>query len=161
MFARAFPGQPETEARDGIRIVRWGGFDQGTNIRVDLLKGLFYGLGAVGKVPAGDVIVTNDFWLPVLLPRMRPRAGKVVASIARFPKGQFWLYHGVDKILAVSAAVAEGIRKQTPAIADRVDYVPNCVDEAFLRDSGVKGLRGSGTGKVPYRDWESGIRKGD
>ena len=148
IFARAFPHQPKTEASDGIRIVRWGGFDQGTNIRVDLMKGLLYGLGAVGKVPAGDVIITNDFWLPVLLPRMRPRAGKVVASIARFPKGQFWLYHGVDKILAVSAAVAEGIRKQTPAIADKVDYVPNCVDEEFLRDLGVKGLRGSGTGKV-------------
>jgi glycosyltransferase involved in cell wall biosynthesis len=147
ILARAYPGQPEHENSDGIRIVRWGGYDQGTNVRIDLVKGLVYALGALGKVPAGDVVVTNDFWLPILLPRLRPGVGKVVASIARFPKGQFWLYHGVDRILAVSAAVAEGIRKQTPGIAGKVGYIPNCVDEAFLRPREDNGYRISDIGK--------------
>ncbi len=148
ILARAYPGQPENENSDGIVIVRWGGYDQGTNIKADLLRCLWYAVRAIPRVPTGDVVVTNDFWLPILLPWSRRKVGKVVASIARFPKGQFWLYGKVDRILAVSSAVAQGIKKQTPGIARRVGYVPNCVDEAFLRGEGVKGIRGSGAGAL-------------
>jgi glycosyltransferase involved in cell wall biosynthesis len=148
VLARAFPGQPETENRDGIRIVRWGGYDQGTNVRWDLVRCFWYALRAARRLPEGDILVTNDFWMPVFAARRKKKCGKLVINANRFPKGQYGIYGGVDKILAVSASVAEGIRKQTPAIAGKVGYVPNCMDEEFLRDSGVKDLRGSGMGKV-------------
>jgi glycosyltransferase involved in cell wall biosynthesis len=93
---------------------------------------LLYALRAARHVPHGDVVVTNDFWLPVVLPWLQRKAGKVAASIARFPKGQFFLYKKCAVVVPVSESVALGIREQTPSIAEKVVVVPNCVDAAFL-----------------------------
>lgn len=132
VFAKAYPGHATRETVDGIRFVRWGGYGQTTSIARDLVRCLLYALRATPHVPAGDVIVTNDFWMPVVLPRLRPSAGRVVASIARFPKNQFALYGRCAAISPVSESVAAGIRAQTPWLEDRVVVVPNCVDAAFL-----------------------------
>jgi glycosyltransferase involved in cell wall biosynthesis len=148
VFARAFPGQPETENRGGIRIVRWGGYDQGTNVRWDLVRCFWYALRAASRLPEGDILVTNDFWMPVFAVRRKKKCGKVVINANRFPKGQYGIYGGVDLIAAASGAVALEIGRQSPKLTGRIKVVPNAVDEEFLRDSGVKGLRGSGMGKV-------------
>jgi glycosyltransferase involved in cell wall biosynthesis len=148
VFARAFPGQPETENRDGIRILRWGGYDQGTSVLADLVRCFWYALRAVGRLPEGDILVTNDFWMPVFAARRKEKCGKVVINANRFPKGQYGIYGGADLVAAASGAVAEAIKKQTPELTGRIKVVPNAVDAEFLRDSGVRGLRGSETGKV-------------
>ena len=135
MFAREFPGQAKDEIVDGIRYVRWGGYEQSTSIKRDLVMCLIYALRASPRIPPGDVVVTNDFWMPAVLPWLNAKAGKVVASIARFPKKQFFLYKGCAAIAPVSNSVADGIRKQTPDIAEKVIVVPNCVDAAFLGGS--------------------------
>ena len=132
IFAREFPGQAKEETVDGIRYVRRGGYEQSTSIRRDLVQCLLYALKVAQHVPPGDVVVTNDFWLPAVLPRLNRRAGKVVASIARFPKRQFFLYAKCAAIAPVSESVADGIRRQTPGIAQKITVVPNCVDAAFL-----------------------------
>ncbi len=148
VFARAFPGQPETENRDGIRILRWGGYDQGTSVLADLVRCFWYALRAVGRLPERDILVTNDFWMPVFAARRKEKCGKVVINANRFPKGQYWIYGGVDLVAAASGAVASEIGRQSPKLTGRIKVVPNAIDEGFLRDSGVKGLRGSGMGKV-------------
>ena len=135
VFAREFPGQAKDEIVDGIRYVRWGGYEQSTSIKRDLVMCLIYALRASPRIPPGDVVVTNDFWMPAVLPWLNAKAGKVVASIARFPKKQFFLYKGCAAIAPVSNSVADGIRKQTPDIAEKVIVVPNCVDAAFLGGS--------------------------
>ena len=132
VFAREYPGQAKSEVINGIRYVRWGGYEQSTSIKRDLIMCLLYALRAARHVPPGDVVVTNDFWLPVVLPWLKRRAGKVVASIARFPKGQFFLYKQCAVVAPVSESVAKGIREQTPGITEKVVVVPNCVDAAFL-----------------------------
>ena len=132
VFAREFPGQPKEEMIEGISYVRWGGYEQSTSIKRDLIMCLLYALRAARHVPPGDVVVTNDFWLPVVLPRLKRKACKVIASIARFPKGQCFLYKKCAVVAPVSESVAQGIREQTPEIADKVTVVPNCVDAAFL-----------------------------
>jgi glycosyltransferase involved in cell wall biosynthesis len=132
VFAKAYPGQAEAEVVEGVRFLRWGGYEQTTSIARDLVRCLVYALRAAPRVPCGDVVVTNDFWMPVVLPRLRPSAGRVVASINRFPKKQFMLYGGCAAVSPVSESVAAGIRSQTPWLAERVFVVPNCVDAAFL-----------------------------
>jgi len=132
IFARAFKGQSARDTRDGVRYVRWGGYNQSTSIRRDLLRCLFYDLLATPRVPVGDVIVTNDFWMPALLPQLRPSAGRVVAGINRFPKQQFGLYSKCAAIVPVSDGVASAIKEQTPSLASKITVVPNCVDQSFL-----------------------------
>ena len=132
VLARAFPGQPETEARDGIRIVRWGGYDQGTNVRWDLVRCFWYVLRAARRLPEGDILVTNDFWMPVFAARRKKKCGKVVINANRFPKGQYGIYGGVDLIAAASGAVAEEIKEQTPRLSSKVRVLPNSIDERFL-----------------------------
>lgn len=132
VFAREFPGQEREETIDGVRYVRWGGYRQSTSIKRDLVMCLLYALGAARKVPSADVVVTNDFWLPAVLPLLNASAGNVVASIARFPKRQFLLYAKCAAIAPVSEAVARGIREQTPSLASKLVVVPNCIDANFL-----------------------------
>lgn len=147
VFAKLADGQAAEEFANGIRYVRWGGYGLSTSIRRDLVRCFWYALRAVPRVPSADVVVTNDFWMPVLLPRLRSGCGKVVAGVARFPKGQFWMYHPVDCVAAVSRAVADEICRQTPSIAAKVAYVPNCIDDAFLRPLHRKTASDVGAGK--------------
>jgi glycosyltransferase involved in cell wall biosynthesis len=132
IFAKAHEGQPAEETIEGIRFVRWGGYDLSTNIRTDLFRCCVYAVRAARRVPKGDVVVANDFWTPAVLPWLNPAAGPVVACIQRFPKRQFGLYGKCRAVVAVSEVVAEAIRQQTPRISPRVHVVPNNVDSAFL-----------------------------
>ena len=132
IFAREFPGQANEEVVDGIRYVRRGGYEQSTSIRRDLVQCLLYALRVAPHMPQGDVVVTNDFWMPAVLPWIKPSAGKIVVNANRFPKNQYWLYRRCAAFAAVSESVACGIREQTPSIARKVAVVPNGVDAAFL-----------------------------
>ena len=164
IFAREFPGQAKAESVDGIRFVRRGGYEQSTSIKRDLVQCLLYALKTARHVPAGDVVVTNDFWMPAVLPWAKPSAGKIVVNANRFPKNQYWLYSKSAAFAAVSAPVAVAIREQTPSAADRVAVVPNAIDEIFLERT--KGLKDQGT-KSPRdkkakgeEEWEGGkVRK--
>lgn len=149
VFARAYPGQPPEERVNGVRFVRRGGYEQSTSIRRDLVLCLLYALRATPHVPAGDVIVTNDFWMPAVLPRLRPAAGKVVVNLNRFPKRQCGLYSRCAALAAVSGSVAGAVRRQSPAMAGKVVVVPNCLDAAFLHS--VSGPLGDGSGSRPLR----------
>jgi glycosyltransferase involved in cell wall biosynthesis len=157
IFAREFPGQAKDEVVDGIRFVRRGGYAQSTSIKRDLVQCLIYALKTARHVPPGDVVVTNDFWMPAVLPWLQPSVGKVVVNANRFPKKQYWLYSKCAAFAAVSGAVASALREQTPSAASRVAIVPNAVDEVFLEET--KRLRDQET-KRP-KDEESKRPKDD
>jgi glycosyltransferase involved in cell wall biosynthesis len=146
IFARAFAGQPERETIAGVRYLRWGGFQQSLSVRKDLLKDLAYALRAVRRLPPADILVTNDFWLPVFAARRRS-AGRVVVNANRFPKGQFWLYNKSVRIAAASSSVRDAIAAQCPALAGRTRVFPNPIDTSVFKpaparsaDSGPKTL---------------------
>jgi len=134
IFARAFAGQPERETIAGVRFLRWGGFDQSLSVRKDLLKDLAYALRAVRRLPPADILITNDFWLPVFAVRRRA-AGKVVINANRFPKGQFRLYQKAARIAAASTAVREAIVAQCPALAGRTRVFPNPIDPLVFQST--------------------------
>ncbi len=138
IFAREFPGQAREETVDGIRYVRRGGYGQSTSIRRDLVQCLLYALRVARHVPPGDVVVTNDFWMPAVLPWLKPSAGNVVPCLQRFPKDQCGLYGKCAALVAVSQAVADAVKNQSPSVADKVVVVPNAVDDAFLKPMASK-----------------------
>jgi len=139
IFAREFPGQAREETVDGIRYLRRGGYEQSTSIKRDLAQCLLYALKTARHVPAADIVVTNDFWMPAILPWMKPSAGKVVPCLQRFPKSQGRLYGKCAALAAVSQAVADAVKAQSPSVADKVFVVPNAIDEAFLEKSVERG----------------------
>ena len=134
IFAREFPGQATEETVDGIRYVRRGGYAQSTSIKRDLVQCLLYALKTARHVPPGDVVVTNDFWMPAVLPWLTPSVVKVIPCLQRFPKNQGRLYNKCAALAAVSRAVADAVKVQSPAVAGKVVVVPNAIDEVFLEE---------------------------
>ncbi|WP_442945077.1 glycosyltransferase family 4 protein [Nostoc sp.] len=127
ILCRSYPKQPQQEVINGVNYVRWGGFPQSTNIWWDLLKDLTYALISFPRLPAADILVINDFWLPVFA-TLQPYVGQVVINCARFPKGQYWLYGKVDRFYAVSNAIKEAILKEYPPANNRLKVIPNPVN---------------------------------
>jgi len=124
---RAYPGQPTTEVINGVRYIRSGGFSQSPNIWLDLLKDFAYALQTFPALPHADILITNDFWLPVFA-ALRPKAGKIVINVNRFPKGQYPLYANAARFVAVSRAIQEAIAQQYPPAIPRTRLIPNPID---------------------------------
>ncbi len=149
VFARSYPGQPAVEEMRGVRFVRWGGYEQSTSIRRDLVRCLWYALRALRHLPSADIVVTNDFWMPALIPRWRRSAGRVVVNANRFPKGQYRLYGHSSAFAAASRIVAEAIAAEVPGAVGKISVVPNCVDTAFLGE--LAGVRSQQSAERPLR----------
>ena len=75
---------------------------------------LLYSLRVIRTIPQVVVLVTNTFWLPMLL-KVR-RNGSVCVYVARRPKGQMRLYGNAARIHAVSMSVADAIVKEAPQL---------------------------------------------
>lgn len=132
VIARRFAGQKDEESQRGLRFMRTWGFSQSSSIAGDLVMDLAYALTVVPRLPAADILITNDFWAPALAPVIRPSAGKVVVCAARFPKGQYGLYRRAFRIVSVSRAVADAICAQHPDLAPRTIVIPLPVDVQAL-----------------------------
>ncbi len=122
-ISRRFPGLPDSEMRDGVRHIRVRGHD--TPRRLVWLKALdlFYSLRVRRVLPAADILVTNTFWLPVLV-RSKKR-GALYVHVARYPKGQMRFYKHAARLQGVSEAVRQAILAEVPALAAKVCAVPN------------------------------------
>ncbi|GAB1544834.1 hypothetical protein NUACC21_75100 [Scytonema sp. NUACC21] len=127
ILCRAYQGQPPTEVINGVQYIRKGGFFQSTNIKLDLLKDFVYGLLVFPTLPSADILVINDFWLPVFA-ALRPKAGKVVINANRFPKKQYWLYRGTTFFAVASRAIEKAIANEYPAALSRMRVIPNPID---------------------------------
>ncbi len=128
IMAKQFPGQPDHETVGGLRFIRTRGFSQGNSLAWDLAKDFLYALNVLPRLPLSDILVTNDFWVPALAANLRRRAGAVLVSAGRFPKGQYWLYRRVARIVAISYAVKAGIIAEQPGLTSRVVTIPLPVD---------------------------------
>src|SRR5438034_924325 len=70
ILARSFPGQPTSETRNGVKFKRRGGFSQTNSIGFNLIKDFVYALDLLPRLPKSDILVINDFWLPILASRL-------------------------------------------------------------------------------------------
>jgi len=122
---------PAHETIDGVQHLRVGGYDTPRSLLKLKFLDLLYTLRAASKLPPADILVTNTFWSPILVPK---QAGAIYVDVARMPKGQMRFYHRARRLRANSTPVAEAIIRECPASATRVKVIPNPLPFAPSQD---------------------------
>lgn len=123
-LSRRHPRLPSMETSEGVRHVRVSGFAQPRSLVALKLKDLLYTLAVRRHLPPADIVVSNTFWLPLLV--RSPKFGRMVVHVARFPRGQMRHYRHAACLQGVSNVVADAIREELgPHTASRVCMVPN------------------------------------
>ena len=130
--SRKLPQLPAEEAADGVRHVRVRGFDTPRSLLWLKLLDLFYSLRALSILPESDVIVTNTFWLPILLWQA---TAKIYVHVGRFPKGQMHFYGRAARLQAPSRAVAEAIESEAPNLSSKVEVIPYPLPQGWGEDA--------------------------
>jgi len=140
-ISRTWPGFPDQEVIDGIRMVRVPGCNHHRRLWQNLLSDFFWGLRVARRLSAGDIVACNTVTLPVYLKWMRPHAGRVVAVLGRMPKGHAHFYGLVHRLIATSEAVQAQVIRENSRLKDRTLVVPNPIDwtlhQGPLRDTGA------------------------
>lgn len=129
-ISRLWPGLPSHGEVDGVAYRRVGGFDYPRSRLLAKAMDLAYSLRCLlslkRTLKQADVIVTNTFFLPLLL-SLFARRSIVYVSVHRYPQGQMKLYGKVDRLQCVSTAIADAVREQAPQVGTLVKVVPNYV----------------------------------
>ena len=124
--SRVWPGLPQRNVLDGVAYRRVQGFDYPRSKVLAKLMDLIYSMRCFLAIAPSDVIVTNTFFLPLLL-SLFARRGIVYVSVHRYPQGQMKLYGKVDRLQCVSTVIANAVREQAPKLSRLVKVVPNYV----------------------------------
>lgn len=129
-------GDPGPLGVAGIRFVPIAPEHRAGSTWRDLLRDLRYSMRAKRRLPASGVVVTNTFFLPILLRGWARRSDRLVCvNVARFPKGRshLRLLAKADRLIAVSSAIREAIAEQHPALLERTRIVPNPIETDVFR----------------------------
>jgi glycosyltransferase involved in cell wall biosynthesis len=113
---------PNDEVIAGVRHLRVRGFDTPRSLLWLKILDLIYSIQTMSILPKADIIVTNTFWLPMLL--RSSRRGLVYVHVARYPKGQMRFYGAAARLQAPSHAVARAIAREAPRLSPKVKVVP-------------------------------------
>lgn len=142
ILCRPYPGQPKNEIINKVRYFRKVGFNQASNIWKDLITDFWYAVLTCFYLPQADILIINDFWLP-LLAGFKPKVGKIVVNANRFPKGQYFLYFKTQCFAAASNVVKSAIIQQCKSTKSRVKVFPNAIDTKIFHPlkGKVKGNR--------------------
>jgi glycosyltransferase involved in cell wall biosynthesis len=138
--SRTWPGFPSHETIYRVTHLRVRGHNHTRFLALNLWHDFWWGVRVSRRLPVADVVICNSPTLPAWLGRFCPRAGKVVAVVARMPKGQGRAYRRVDLVLALSAAVATRLRAENPALAPRIAMFPFPIDWALHAQNARKKL---------------------
>jgi glycosyltransferase involved in cell wall biosynthesis len=133
MVSRKLPELRREETINGVKHLRVDGFDTPRSLVWLKFLDLIYSLRTMSilrsrrmsELPDADIIVTNTFWLPILL--RNSKHGRVYVQVARYPKGQMRFYGSAARLQAPSQSVARVIAAEVPKRADKVSVVPNPV----------------------------------
>jgi glycosyltransferase involved in cell wall biosynthesis len=117
------PELPDEEVIEGVRHVRVRGYDTPCGmVRLKALD-LLYTLRASRVLPEADIVVTNTFWAPLLVPK---RCGRIYVSVERFPKGQMRWYGRAARLRVPSTAVLDAVIGELGVAGrSRVTVIPN------------------------------------
>lgn len=120
--SRAVPEFPREEIIAGVNHRRVRGFNTPPSLIWLKLLDLIYSIRVKSMLPEADIVVTNTFWLPLLLGNST--RGRVYVHVARYPKGQTRFYGKAARLQAPSQVVAGAISAEAPKLAGRVAVVP-------------------------------------
>jgi glycosyltransferase involved in cell wall biosynthesis len=125
VISRAMPQFPRQEILAGVKHFRVRGFNAPRSLIWLKLLDLIYSIRTMSVLPKVDIIVTNTFWLPLLL--RNSKRGQIYVHATRYPKGQMRFYKKAARLQAPSHAVARAIAAEAPALAQRISVIPNPV----------------------------------
>jgi glycosyltransferase involved in cell wall biosynthesis len=124
-ISKSYKGLLNIEKREGINHLRVKGYKTPSNGLVLKFFDLLYTLRALGKIVNDtDVIISNTFWLPILLSEVNKK--KCLLDVARLPKGQMKFYTKNARLRANSSPVAKSIKNEIQkTYHDKVVMIPN------------------------------------
>ncbi len=122
LVSRALPELGRSETRAGVRHLRVSGFDTPRSLLWLKFLDLIYSIRTLSILAAADIIVTNTFWLPILL--RNSKRGQVYVHVARYPKGQMRFYGKAARLQTPSHAVARAVAAETPKLAQKIAVIP-------------------------------------
>lgn len=122
MVSRKMRDLPGEETIEGVKHLRVEGFDTPRSLLWLKFLDLIYSWRTRSILPQADVIVTNTFWLPILL-RDAAR-GRIYVHVGRYPKGQMRFYTRAARLQAPSNPIAERIATESPQLVDKVRTIP-------------------------------------
>jgi len=139
-ISRTFGDLPQEERIHGVRHIRVGGFDAPKSLVLLKCLDLVYSVRALNVLPPADVIVTNTFWLPMLI--RSQRFGRLYVHVARYPRGQMHFYGHAARLQTVSEVIKDAIIEEVPDLANAVECIPNPLPEVTPFDKiAVNGQR--------------------
>ena len=130
--SRSFPGMKNEEWIDGVLHKRIKGYSTPSSGLTLKFLDLLYTTRARKVIPNdSDIIVTNTFWAPIVLPpKLKKRC---VVDVARIPKGQMKFYKRSLILRANSTFVEKAIKKElSPVNYSQVKMIPNPLPFADL-----------------------------
>lgn len=130
--SRRWPGLPHNETREGVRLLRLPGRDHSRRLAMNLVLDALWSLRALPRLPRADILVSNNVALPALAPLLRSSAGRLVANLNRYPKGQLRTWRRIARLQAASPAIAAAVASQAPHLTPLVRVTPNPVDLALF-----------------------------
>src|SRR5712692_1414926 len=130
LVSREMPELAREEMIDGVRHLRVRGFDTPRSLVWLKFLDLLYSLRTMSILPNADVIVTNTFWLPILL--RNSKRGHVYVHVGRYPKGQMRFYGRAARLQAPSQAIARAISAEVPRLTNKIAVVPNPVPRSTI-----------------------------
>lgn len=122
-ISRSYKGLADSESVNGVSYKRFGGFNSPQSIVFRLILDFIYAFRVYNKLPKADILVTNSFTLPLLI--RTKKYGALYVHIARYPKGQFWLYRHADRLQTISNVIANAIISQEESVEKKVKIIPN------------------------------------
>ena len=124
-ISRMHPSLPQTEEIEGVKHIRVPGFSQPRSMIWLKFLDLIYSWRVRRDLPKADILVTNTFWLPLLI--RRSHCGLLYVHVARGPKGQMRWYGHAARLQAVSRAIADAIVAEAPRLREKVRAIPNAL----------------------------------
>jgi glycosyltransferase involved in cell wall biosynthesis len=122
MISRLMPQLAREETVESIHHIRVWGFDSPRSLLWLKFLDLLYSLAVVRVLARADILVTNTFWLPLLV-RDSSR-GKIYVHVGRYPKGQMRFYCRAARFQAPSIDIANAIAREAPSFGDRTVAIP-------------------------------------
>jgi glycosyltransferase involved in cell wall biosynthesis len=122
IVSRKMPDQSREAVANGIRHLRMRGFDAPRSLVWLKFLDLLYSRRVMSILPTADVLVTNTFWLPMLV--RASTCGKIYVHVGRYPKGQMRFYGRVDRLQAPSSSVARAIAAEAPQLSEKISVIP-------------------------------------
>ena len=124
-ISRSMKEYPDSEVIDGVQHLRIKGYDTPKSGIVLKVLDLLYTLRGRKLFSTNyDVVVSNTFWAPLVLPKQSQKVCMV--DVARMPKGQLKFYRHVARLRANSSPVAMASRNELPeGLHNKVVMIPN------------------------------------